>query len=371
MATQSPPSHWEYQVTIHLPAEGTASFTEASQGFAELLGYGTDQIIGMAVDKVVAKEDHHLISEIRDRVMDGGWDGRLRLCTSDGAPLWVEIAAEVHNEGGVRTLTARLHDIAQQVFLEEALQERESRLHALNDRLKIVMWSFDTSLRITWMWGSGLEELGIEENELIGMTAQEYLGSEDPDYAPLNAAYRALEGERVEYEIEWQNRQYRSSVEPKLGPDKEIVGVIGTAIDVTGSAALMQETLELGKDLGAPRLLSTRPQPDEVLQVASITIDVDSHVVTKGDRVIELTPTEFRLLTELARRPGRVLSREIILQRVWGHDFLGGGSLITMAVKRLRDKIEDDPVHPHLIETVRGVGYRLHPGDRSEHSAGP
>jgi PAS domain S-box-containing protein len=358
----APESHWEYQVTIDAPSDTRWTITEASQGFAELLGYVPGDIPGLALARVMAPTERALVSELYERVIEGGWEGRMRLCTSDGRDVWVEVAAEIHvDPDGKRTLSARLHDIAEQVRLEAALQEREARLQSLNERLAIVMWSFDTSLHITWMWGSGLKELGIEENELVGRTAQEYLGTDDPDFPPLAAAFRALEGERVEYEVVWQNRSYRSSVEPMLAPDGQIVGVIGTAIDVTDSPGLFQETIELGKNVGGPRLRAPSGGTDEVLRVGSLTIDVDSHECTKDGRTIELTPTEFRLLTELARRPGRVLSREVLLQRVWGHGFLGGGSLITMAVKRLRTKIEADPGHPALIETVRGIGYRLRP----------
>jgi two-component system response regulator MtrA len=77
---------------------------------------------------------------------------------------------------------------------------------------------------------------------------------------------------------------------------------------------------------------------------------------------LELTATEFRLLTELARNPGRVLTREVLLERVWGYDYLGDSRLVDMAVGRLRAKLEDDPRQPTYVLTVRGVGYRFEPG---------
>ena len=69
--------------------------------------------------------------------------------------------------------------------------------------------------------------------------------------------------------------------------------------------------------------------------------------------------TEFRLLCVLARRPGQVFTREMLLDSVWGYEFLGDSRLVSVAVRRLRAKVEDDPAHPSLITTVRGVGYRL------------
>jgi two-component system response regulator MtrA len=84
----------------------------------------------------------------------------------------------------------------------------------------------------------------------------------------------------------------------------------------------------------------------------------------RGEEEIPLTATEFRLLSELAGRPGQVLTREMLLQRVWNYDYLGDSRLVDVAVQRLRSKIEEDPGNPRLIRTVRGVGYRLEPGDR-------
>jgi DNA-binding response OmpR family regulator len=81
-------------------------------------------------------------------------------------------------------------------------------------------------------------------------------------------------------------------------------------------------------------------------------------VLRDGDEV-PLTKTEFRLLCELARNAGLVLSREQLLDRVWGYDYLGDGRLVDAHVRRLRTKIEDDPSDPQHVVTVRGLGYRM------------
>jgi two-component system response regulator MtrA len=98
--------------------------------------------------------------------------------------------------------------------------------------------------------------------------------------------------------------------------------------------------------------------PAETLTLGPLRIDVLGHRVTRDDIEIELTPTEFRLLVELARRPGQVFTREVLLDRVWGYSYLGDSRLVDVAIQRLRAKIEGDPEQPNLIETVRGVGYR-------------
>ena len=82
-------------------------------------------------------------------------------------------------------------------------------------------------------------------------------------------------------------------------------------------------------------------------------------VVLKGGHEINLTKTEFRLLCEFADHAGAVLSRDQLLERVWGYEYLGDSRLVDAHVRRLRVKIEDTPDDPKLIVTARGIGYRL------------
>jgi DNA-binding response OmpR family regulator len=82
-------------------------------------------------------------------------------------------------------------------------------------------------------------------------------------------------------------------------------------------------------------------------------------VVLKDGRELSLTKTEFRLLCEFADHVGSVLSRDQLLERVWGYEYLGDSRLVDAHVRRLRVKIEDHPDDPRLIVTVRGLGYRL------------
>ena len=99
--------------------------------------------------------------------------------------------------------------------------------------------------------------------------------------------------------------------------------------------------------------------PGERLLVGNIEIDPEGFRVRKGGVDLDLTATEFRLLLELARRPGQVFTRELLLDLVWNYEYLGDSRLVDVAVQRLRAKIEDEPGRPELIVTVRGVGYRF------------
>jgi two-component system, OmpR family, response regulator MtrA len=102
-------------------------------------------------------------------------------------------------------------------------------------------------------------------------------------------------------------------------------------------------------------------QPGRAVSLGDLTVDEVAFEARREGRALPLTATEFRLLAELARRPGQVFTRELLLELVWGYDYLGDSRLVDVAVQRLRSKVERDPGHPELIVTVRGVGYRLQP----------
>jgi DNA-binding response OmpR family regulator len=95
------------------------------------------------------------------------------------------------------------------------------------------------------------------------------------------------------------------------------------------------------------------------LRFGDLEIIPDEGVVRRGGDEIHLTKTEFRLLVELASSPGRVFSREVLLERVWGYGYFGDGRLVDVHVRRLRTKVEADPANPRHVVTVRGLGYKL------------
>ncbi len=97
----------------------------------------------------------------------------------------------------------------------------------------------------------------------------------------------------------------------------------------------------------------------EVITRGRIQLDLDRHQVTAGGQAVDLTPKEFELLELLIKNPGRVFSREILLERLWGYDFFGDSKTIDVHIRRLREKVEEDPSSPTHILTVWGVGYKF------------
>lgn len=110
------------------------------------------------------------------------------------------------------------------------------------------------------------------------------------------------------------------------------------------------------------RLRHGGAEDPETLSVGGLEIDVPGHTVTRGEEAMALTPLEFDLLVCLARRPGFVFSREALLEEVWGYRHQADTRLVNVHVQRLRAKVESDPDHPTIIQTVRGVGYKAAPG---------
>ena len=102
-----------------------------------------------------------------------------------------------------------------------------------------------------------------------------------------------------------------------------------------------------------------RPPEQERITVGDLTILPRSWKVYKGEREIRMPNREFELLKFLAEHPNIVFSKERLFEAIWGYDYVGDSATVTVHIGRIRDKIEDDPSSPKLIETVWGAGYRL------------
>jgi DNA-binding response OmpR family regulator len=107
------------------------------------------------------------------------------------------------------------------------------------------------------------------------------------------------------------------------------------------------------------KLESNETIPVERLTFADLTIDLGRREMYYKQQLFHLKPKEFELLVFLARNRGIVLSRDLILERVWGWDYDGGSRTVDVHVRWLREKVEDDPSNPLRIVTVRGIGYRF------------
>ena len=102
-------------------------------------------------------------------------------------------------------------------------------------------------------------------------------------------------------------------------------------------------------------------EQDEKLQISGFTLDFNRYELYKNDNLIELTIREFDLIKFLANQPNKVFSRQSLLESVWDYEYYGDVRTVDVTVRRLREKIEDDPSEPRYIMTKRGVGYYFQP----------
>jgi len=142
--------------------------------------------------------------------------------------------------------------------------------------------------------------------------------------------------------------------------------VVGLELGADDYVTKPFELSELVARLRAVLRRSSGEPEEPAVTIADIEIDPTGYVARRGGDELDLTATEFRLLLELARNAGRVMTRQVLLSKVWNYDYLGDSRLVDVAVQRLRGKIEQDPANPILIRTVRGVGYRMDRVDPTE-----
>jgi two-component system response regulator MtrA len=176
------------------------------------------------------------------------------------------------------------------------------------------------------------------------------------DLVVLDVMLPALDGYEVCREIRRESRVPIIMLSAKSDTVDVVVGLELGADDYVTKPFEMPELVARAR----AALRRAAAAPDEpVLARGDLEIDPGGFTARRGDRQLDLTATEFKLLLELARRPGQVFTRELLLERVWNYEYLGDSRLVDVAVQRLRSKVEDDPKEPTFIKTVRGVGYRF------------
>lgn len=223
----------------------------------------------------------------------------------------------------------------------------------MNERVLLV--EDDPSIRETTTIGLAREGYRVT-GEADGRLALTRFWQDPFDVVVLDVMLPSLNGLDVCRQIRQQSSVPIVMVTARTDTTDVVVGLESGADDYVTKPFVIKEL--------AARIRAVLRRVSEVVRVGALSVgglDINpaSFKVRRNGQDIELSATEFRLLLEMANRPGQVFTREILLDRVWNYDYLGDSRLVDMAVKRLRNKVEEDPARPRLIVTVRGVGYRL------------
>jgi two-component system alkaline phosphatase synthesis response regulator PhoP len=180
-----------------------------------------------------------------------------------------------------------------------------------------------------------------------------------PDLIVLDVMLPGMDGIELLTQLRRESEVYVIMLTAKSEETDKIIGLSVGADDYLTKPFSPRELVARVK--AALRRYGQKGETGEsrVLAFKHIRINVSARQVWKDDQAVELTAIEFDLLHALAEHRGRVLSREQLLERVWGHDFYGEERVIDVHLGHIRKKVEADPANPELIITVRGVGYRF------------
>ncbi|ATP42295.1 DNA-binding response regulator [Solibacillus sp. R5-41] len=196
-----------------------------------------------------------------------------------------------------------------------------------------------------------------------GDEALQKVEEEQPDLMLLDIMLPKRDGMEVCREI---RKKYDFPIIMLTAKGSEIDKVLGLEMGADDYVTKPFSTRELIARVKANmRRLNVPVQVEEAqvetndIVVGSLTIQPDAYLVLKREDAIELTHREFELLHYLAKHIGQVMTREHLLQTVWGYDYFGDVRTVDVTIRRLREKIEDNPSHPLWIVTRRGVGYYL------------
>ena len=195
-----------------------------------------------------------------------------------------------------------------------------------------------------------------------GEEALEKVTEVEPDLILLDLMLPKMDGLEVAREV---RKTYDMPIIMVTAKDSEIDKVLGLELGADDYVTKPFSNRELVARVKANlrRGATATKEVEEIapseLVIGDLTIHPDAYMVTKRGETIELTHREFELLFYLAKHIGQVMTREHLLQTVWGYDYFGDVRTVDVTVRRLREKIEDNPSHPNYLVTRRGVGYYL------------
>jgi DNA-binding response OmpR family regulator len=225
----------------------------------------------------------------------------------------------------------------------------------MNKKARILLVEDDVALRETLAYN--LEKSGYQVSTAAdGVKALDVAKEVEPDLVLLDLMLPELDGLSVCRALREQYNIPIIMLTARTGEVDKIVGLDAGADDY------VTKPFSLGELLARVRAALRRAPSTTVsdkLSSGNLSLDLISRRATLDGVELLLSPKEFSLLAELVRNKGAVLSRDLLLTRVWGFDYYGDTRTVDVHIRWLREKIEADPSNPERIQTVRGIGYRF------------
>ncbi len=228
----------------------------------------------------------------------------------------------------------------------------------MEDSTKILVVEDDTGLREALAYNLSHEGYAVVAAN-NGLQAIEVARREHPAVVILDLMLPDLDGLSVCRSLRREPETAEVAILILTARTGEVDKIVGLE---TGADDYLTKPFSLGELLARVRAMLRRTRstaPRDVLQSGDLTLDLITRRALHRGQELALTPKEFSLLAELMRHRGAVLSRDLLLDRVWGYDYYGDTRTVDVHVRWLREKIENDPAHPTRIQTVRGLGYRF------------
>jgi Response regulators consisting of a CheY-like receiver domain and a winged-helix DNA-binding domain len=196
-----------------------------------------------------------------------------------------------------------------------------------------------------------------------GLDALRMAKDENPQLILLDVMLPAMDGYDVCKEIRRDNSISSTPIIMITAKGEEFDKVLGLELGADDYITKPFSIRELIARVKAILRRTTIKPIDNSYNFGTISIDFEKHEVTKEGMKIELTLKEFELIQILIKNKGRVMTRDFLLDKIWGYEYIGETRTVDVHIRHLRQKIEDDDKNPKYIETIRGIGYRFSSGE--------
>lgn len=192
-----------------------------------------------------------------------------------------------------------------------------------------------------------------------GLEALELAKNEKPDLVLLDIMLPGLNGNDVCKEIRKDTEISTMPIIMITAKGEELDRILGLELGADDYVTKPFSVRELMARIKAVLRRTKVETVNDTYSFGNVSIDFNKHEVMKNGEKVELTLKEFELLQILIKNRGRVLTRDLLLDKIWGYEFIGETRTIDVHIRYLRKKIEDDDKNPKFIETIRGIGYRF------------